>query len=496
MNENEEFEFRARLEAEQAASGSQPQATAIPSMAEVAMNAVPKGAANLFNTPITLGNLLAHGIEKLTGAAGLTGASDAMKFMREGGQLDRNVPMELAEKTGLVDPSKNPQTGPQRIVDMAIQAAVGSAAIPGAGVAGAAKNAAIGAASGATAQTVKEGTGSDLLALIAGVAVPLAGSIKPLIEKGFRAVKPAPQSPLNTKTRLQTLNDAQELGFVVQPTSVKPTAEHQILESVAGAGKLNIELSMKNQQVATQVAKQALGLPKDAELTVPVLDELRKVAAKPYQDIAAASPKAAEVLEKLKQARIEANEYYRYYYKTGDPKAGKIAKNWAEKAKGFETVIDDEARAVGDPTALERLRAGRTLIARAYDVERALNVGDGHVSLRILGKMYDDGKPLSGELEVMGRFANAFEKVTMESSKLGTAASGTDAASAAMLSSAGNSVAAGGLPLLRNSARKKLLSDDVQQHLTKERPLPGLASPAARAAITGNAVQGNAGEEE
>jgi len=549
-------EFTGELDAEPPMQAEQSAQLPEPSMGAVALNAIPKGVANLANTPHTLNGLVIRGLASLPGLDKLPEVKNFLQGIADHPEFNRNRPMEFMQKIGAVNPENEPQTGPQRVIDQAIQAAIGAAAVPGGatlnlakqavvpagGALNAAKSAAMGAASGTAAQMTREATGSDLLASAVGAAVPLAVSAPSLV----RAVKPTPNSPLNNKTRMQTLEEAQQLGLRVQPTSVKPTAKNQMLESVAGPGKLNIALTLENQAAATAASKQALGLPKTAELTTDTLKELREAASKPYRDIAALSPKAADALEKLKQARYEANEYFRYYFKSGDPAAGKTAREWKAKASNYENIIDQEAKKIvdiygvkhggasprfgnrpqletralttgqevgpsggtlnlekvgqttaGDPYLLDRLRDARKLIARSYNVETALNRGDGHVSLEVLGKMYQEKMPLSGELEVLGKFANAFETVSRRGSAVGTVASGTDAASAATLATMGSSSGAGGLlsgglPLARGPARRKLLSDDIQKYLSKDKPRTPAHIPLGRAAMTGKTVLDNA----
>ena len=75
----------------------------------VLRSSVPRGVASLLNTPVTLGNLLMMGIEKASDMTGLDGVRDAAKFMREAGQLDRNIAtlnaaaLKVAERVGPIE---------------------------------------------------------------------------------------------------------------------------------------------------------------------------------------------------------------------------------------------------------------------------------------------------------------------------------------------------------------------------------------------------------
>src|SRR5574343_823665 len=145
-----------------------------PSIGQVALNAIPKGIANLANTPHTINALVLRGLASLPGLDAVPEVKNFLQGIADHPEFNRNHPMEFMQKIGAVRPEHEPQTGPQRIVDTAIQAAIGSAAIPGGGALNMAKQAALGATSGAAPQVNKEATGSDLLAGEVGGATPLA----------------------------------------------------------------------------------------------------------------------------------------------------------------------------------------------------------------------------------------------------------------------------------------------------------------------------------
>lgn len=528
-----------------------------PSMGQVAANAIPKGLANLLNTPMTLASLIMQGLANLPMAGHLTSLQDAANEP----ELKANPAMDLAKQVGAVDPAKDPQTGPQRIVDMAIQTAIGAAAVPAGGLAQAAKGAAVGAASGAAAQTTKELTGSDLLAAAVGMATPFAIS----------ALSSSSKKLLMTPTKEQTFKDAQDVGYVVEPSSVRTPSSK--LETVAGKAAIAQDAAFRNQEVTNKLAAKSIGLPEDTPISMGIIEDVRKEAGKVYQEVADLSPKAARALDQLKQARFEASDYFRYYNKTGDPAAGKQARSWQARADALEKTIDIEAKKIvdvyaarpsspvgnpampiaaprlaqgqttpqietrevgfplpatgkeptsqagsqartinlekvgettqGDPQLLVRLRASRQLIARTHDLERAINLGDGNISAPIIGRMLDQGRPLTGELAIIGRFAQAFPRVTREIAGVPPpGVSGTDAAASAILAT-GGAAAAGGvegavtglLPLLRSPARNKVLSNGYQSKLLDTpKPGPSTSTTAARAGMVGKTLAQSEGE--
>jgi len=472
----------------------------VPTMGQVALNAVPKGVANVLHTPNLINHLVLKGLASLPG---MDTAPEIKKMLQEASdKFGNNGIMSLMEKTSVVNPDHNPQTGPQRIVDAAIQGAVSAAVVPGKALLDTGKSALMGAASAATGKTTEEivkpfvgETAAHWIGVATGAIVPLA----PLAAPSFRVVKPAPHSELNTKTRLQTLKDGQEIGLVAQPTSVRPSVMNQIKESVAGPGKLNLAASIKNQRAATEAAKKELGLPASAELDAATFKALKDTAAVPYRELSSL-PGGKNLLEQLQQKRSDASAFWRANGSTPSPELRKAALQAEQEATQFEMAIDQLAQQSGVPGLLQRVRGAREGLAKIYDVESATNVGDGHVVMSVLGGMKDAGRPLSGHLDTLGRWWNAFKPVSREGSGLGTVASGTDAASAALLATTGSNSSsligtlAGAAPGLRSAARNNLLSDKTQKSLLDMGGTQGLKelTPKALRGLSRSGMVGSA----
>jgi hypothetical protein len=436
---------------------------------DVVKNAVPKGIANLINAPVALTNLAVKGIASLPGAGHFPALQEAAN------DPIPNYPMQAAEKLGFVDPAMNPQTGMQRVIDTAVQAGVGAAAGPG----GIVRNLATGATSGAVAQTTKEVTGNDLLAVATGLGTPAAMS---------KLSQPARSA--GTATRDETLREAQAAGYVVQPSTVQPSFKNNKLESVAGKAAVAQDASVRNQATTNKLAAQSIGLPEDAPLTMSTLQQVRDKASKAYEDVEALMNQSRQsmawfpryheknLVEQLKQARADANALYRHYDRNADPATLKQAQAAEKLADSIDGDMEMIAQALGHPELIDQLKAARQLYARTFDVERALNLGDGNVSAQVIGRLLDQGRPLSGELKIVGKFAQAFPRVSRDAAGVPPAGvSGTDPMAAAFLGTGGYAaagplgIAAAGLPLLRAPARNLVLSPGYQSKL-----LPGPAT--------------------
>ena len=382
MSEQEDFEFRLRMEREAAQARQTATGHPEPSMLAVAGNAAAKGAASVVDM---FGNAPANLLNVGKYVAGTT-MEKLGRPIWEG--MTVTEPPNLAQRgltaLGVIDPSRNPQTPGQRILDTAIQTGVGVAASPAAGVSGVLKNVGMGLASGAAAGVTKEATGSDLAALAVGLAVPL----------GIGAMASRANAPiLANPTKRLTLEDAQSVGYVVPPSMAKPSMMTNRLESISGKAAIKQEAAVRNQTVTNGLAAKAIGLPEDTPLTMDTLNQVRAQAAKPYQavDALSSTPIYAsgqpgfpqyygnKLLDQLKQARSDANTYFRHYDRSADPSSLKLARQQAALAEQLESNMEKLAVAAGKPELVTQLRAARQLYARTYDIERALNLGDGNV---------------------------------------------------------------------------------------------------------------------
>lgn len=473
MTEQEEFEFRARAEAE--AQMPKP----MPSTLAVAGNAAAKGLASVPDFLINAGSTIAQNQLSPIVQAG------RMAYQAIRGQevtpLDRtpakapNLARRALEKVGIIRTENEPQTGPQRILDTAIQAGVNTALAPAGSLGQVAANAVMGVLSGGTAGLTKELTGSDLAAGAVGMLTPLAAS---------RLYAPGTKSVLTAEGDA-TLHAAREAGYVVQPSSVKPSFGTSKAEWMAGSGAIRNEAALKNQPVTNELAAQAIGLPQGTPVTPDSLKAVRSGAEQVYQEVSDLSPRAKTALEAMKQARADASAYFKSYFSPlspADPSVLKQAQALDRKADLYERVVEKEAARLSPGTNLmDRFRDARKLIAKTYDVERAL-LEDGNVSAPILGRMLENGKPLTGELKVIGKFAKTFPYAARdqrmipppESSATNMMVAGAGLTTAAAAAASGNlsgmvaGAAMAGGPFLRAPMRSALLSNAYQNRLLRE----------------------------
>lgn len=385
---------------------------------------------------------------------------------------------------------------------------------------------AIGAGGRALAREgIKQGAGG-----LAGKTVETAideGQLPSLGEAAFSTLVPSAGGALAQRigarnadalsnTERGTLEAGKRAGYVVTPSSVSDSSLNKRVESVAGKAAVGQEAARRNQEVTNRLAKRALGIPDNTELTMPTLRRVRAESGVPYSEVEALSQDAATRLraledsintqaggdahqlavlysdpqvvaqieplriqasadiQALRQARNESVRQWESYRRTASPEAMERAMAAGELAESLENGIEAAANSAGNADLVQRLRAARQRIARTYDVERALNLGTEDVSAPVIGRALDKGRPLTEELATVGRMAEAYPSVMREGTKIPTpGVSKVEAGAAALLATLGAGatqspagLALGALPLLSGPARSLVLSRPYQDLLT------------------------------
>jgi len=453
-----------------------------PSDFGVAVNAANKGFAAipdaLLNAPTHLLNLgkAAYGT-----AATAMGRPDLAPNITQ----PPNFVHRAVKAAGGINENYEPQNTRQRVIDTIAQSGTGSLGSPVNSARQIATNLGTGAVGGAAGGTVNEATGNENAGMLASMLTPAA--VQGAGIRGRQAVAAAVEENNRNSVRNKTLNDARDEGYVVAPSSVNPSFINGRLESIAGGSHVKQDAAHRNQIVTNVIAARELGLPKDTAITEGVLENFRKQRAEPYRQIAAIDQHAATTLEELQKARFTANEYNKFYDRSGDPKARETAEVAAGRAKVLEAALEQMAVQSGSPKLVIELREARRDIAKSYDIDRSLNLGDAGVSAPSLGRAYDRGTPLTGGLETSAKFAlGPGRQFTAEGSSVPApnvtrgdmyGMAGIGAGGAAVLGPAG--AALGVLPLIRGPVRNLVLSPAYQRLMASGEKSAGVSSQLA-----------------
>ena len=321
-------------------------------------------------------------------------------------------------------------------------------------------------------------TGSMIAEKIGGPEWAGVGALAPTASiRAYNAARAPSLAAAEQRNQVRdaTLKDAQDKGYVLPQSHVNPTAVGNAAESFAGKAALKQEAELKNQQVTNRLVSEELGIPANTPLTETMLDTLRTQAAEPYRQISAMSKSAKAALQMLRDTRSQAKDQWMYWDRQAVPEAKRQAMALDKKAELLESFIERQATNLGKPELIKELRDSRTYIAKTYDVERALNLGNGDVNAKIIGRALDRGRPLSGNFEVIGKFAEGPGKqFTRESASVPTpGVSALNWPMAGILAAEGVQVfgpkgaALAALPFVRGGVRQGMLSDAYQSRFAR-----------------------------
>lgn len=303
-----------------------------------------------------------------------------------------------------------------------------------------------------------------------------------------------------------------------------------------GRPKMAQAASIQNQQVTNALAGKALGVPENTPITPELLNGIRddafnagyaplrqagmvtpgpsytaaldsidaasKGASRSFPDavkngieplidsLRVKSFDAGDAVDMTRILRETADKAYR----SGDNALGKASK---QASNALEDAIQEHLSQSGSPDAVKAFQDARTLMAKTYSVQKALNPETGNISAANLGAQLKANKPLDGELLSIAKAAN-LSPTNMQTMKYATpgASQLEGTASVAGAISSHNPLLLG-IPYARAKMRQGLLSDLVQKSIPApsyggSTTLNALGSDPGRALIQGvGASQGN-----
>lgn len=330
-------------------------------------------------------------------------------------------------------------------------AVVGGASLPAA--------AAVGAGLGAL-----QPTGQDESRLQNAAAGGVGGAVgqgaATLLGKGASALggwltQKAAEAATKNATLGATINEAKNAGYVFPPSQVNPgSIVNNVLEGFSGKIKTAQSAAAKNEDVTASLAKAAIGAPQDATLNNATINAIRTEAGKAYSAVRQSGPvvadqqygsdfskvigeyqNLAEQFPSQRNASIDGLvkdlsldpakpvdpstvvDLVRRLRKDGfanlrsdHPETAQLGQIQIGAQNALEDLLDRNLQASGNPDLLNNFREARTLFAKTYTVEKALEDSTGKIVASKIGREYSRGKPLTGELATIGKVAEAFPK--------------------------------------------------------------------------------------
>ncbi len=338
-------------------------------------------------------------------------------------------------------------------------------------------------------QKTEDATGSPAAGAVVETAMGAAPTLLPLLRGKAAGALSESEAAAAKQASLRSLRDTtlkqgMDAGYVVPPSATNPTFLGNRIEGIGGKAALAQESQLRNQPVTNALVREQLGIAPDTPITKGVLNGIRITEGRVYEEVkqlpavSNQNPMAGQFniprnsvnpaadVEALKQARFNATEQWKFYRRSGDPKVRDMAEASDAKATQLANGLEQAAQNAGRPDLVTRLQEARKKIAQTHDVERALGP-DGNVDARAVGAMLDKGRPLSGNLELIGRFANTFWPFVREESRVPTSGvSKLESIGSLALGMGGHAAGLGwlpgGLPLMAGPARSLALSPAMQ----------------------------------
>jgi hypothetical protein len=363
-------------------------------------------------------------------------------------------------------------------------------------------------AGGLTAKTAETSLNEGRMPTLGEAAVAAgsgaaAGFLSSAIENGKNAAAFDARRSVNSLRR-ETMKIGDELGYVLPPSlRTKVDADSSMLanslESIGGKAATAQQVTHMNQPITNRLVKEEIGV----NPLKPLSDDVIEQAAKPYTDVYAKvgsiSPQSAQALKEFKQANADSNSLFAQYRNNPvkDPGLLEQAKKFAADADFYMQFLESEAKAAGKARLIPEFREARVKLAQIGLVRESVNRATGDIDASVIGRVYDARQPLTGNLEKIGRFQNAFSKALADAAT--TPVPGVNQlARYAMPLAAGGAAATGGagLPMAvaagvgtaaaPSAARSFMLSKPGQQFF---KPNYGTANPSFLANFGRSAAQ-------
>ena len=397
------------------------------------LKAVGDLADTFINAPLNVYNLAKMGVGTLATAVGKPQwAPDVTPAPERVTALMRN--------RGYIAPETN--MGPeQRVLNTTLQAGTNAAFSPATSGVNLLRNIGLGLTSGGAGQTVTEATGSPIAGLVTSMAVPAAAATA----ARARQVQLDMQRSQNAVRDL-TIRAGQSERLVTTPGSVTPSGQNVLLERIAGKTGLQQRAAVQNQTEIDRLARRALQIPIDGDLTRASMQNIRRQEYQTgYVPVARIGPIAtdtafAQSLDDVLAAYTGpgrsfpnaipqpvtdlVNNYRVGQFNSGDAIGATRTLRDASRANmargdnqlglaqraisnALEDQIERALQTAGQPNVLDQFRASRQRMAISHSVQDAIVESGGHVNARTLANdLQTRGRYFSGDLDLIARFAN------------------------------------------------------------------------------------------
>lgn len=375
------------------------------------------------------------------------------------------------------------------------------------------------------------------------------GTVKPSVDE--KLLNPSTWSWFNSSATPPTLTPTQQIlanaqkhGLVVPPSEINPQALN-ITEGLASGGKAAVRqgASIIDAPKLDNLIKGDLGIKPNTTVTDAMLQGIRKKQGNIYQAVKDVSypiktdpdflngvqnlsgdfkqamqefpdlmknPELDTLISSLNRPQMSAKGAVELS-KSLRGKATANIRNYGDEAKqalGYaqrnaanmlEDLVSKNLVANGQADLAKQWENARTLIAKSHDAEAALSP-TGHFNAKVIGRMFDSGKPMSGGFKTVGEFASTFPNAVQDVTKIGSPnVNNLKAVASTLMAGVGGVVGgpagmlAGALPYIGPPlGRMVLFSKPFQSSLTRL-PSQAVSNFPIQRGLLGTAAQYNNG---
>lgn len=216
---------------------------------------------------------------------------------------------------------------------------------------------------------------------------------------------------------IKTLNGANELGLITDPTIYRDAWPKSMMMKLAGGStKFQETASRINYPRMTEAVEGILGVPAKTSFDRPFFLNMRMKLGESYEKIAAVSKQARSAVDDWKSANesiavnskaasSETNPKVRIQYREAAAKA-------REDADKAFAVIQTEAYATGKGNLVDDLVQSRKQLARMYAIKASVNEFSGKIEYpEVWGEMLQAGARFDGNLEKLARLSAIMPEV-------------------------------------------------------------------------------------
>ena len=219
----------------------------------------------------------------------------------------------------------------------------------------------------------------------------------------------------------ETFINAHNKGYLLDPEISNPNNINKAMTTVAGESQLQAAASEHNRAVTKQLAREQLGVQPGESLDPLELRAKEYDAAKPYRSLARVSPAAEAAVATWKKENFAAKRAWKSANLSGNPDHFEFAEKAELKAQAAFDIMEQEAKRVGNPGMLSDIQEARKELAIIHTYDSAMNYGTGMIDPTIIGRIFNSGAKLTGNLEIIGRFQKAQPQVMGSPTQASTA---------------------------------------------------------------------------